>query len=101
LIEASVFDYRRVDGGHRQWQNWPTLLRSDPGSVHLNGFSMNLLRRSLVLAFVTLLSACAGNPMPGQATAPGNVAGAGRHRCDARLVHRRRRRERPFRGATP
>ncbi len=32
---------------------------------------MNRLRRSLVLALVALLSACAGNPLPGQATAPG------------------------------
>ena len=31
---------------------------------------MNRLRRSLFLAFVALLSACAGTPMPGQATPP-------------------------------
>ena len=29
---------------------------------------MNLLRRSLFLAFIALLSACAGNPKSGQAT---------------------------------
>jgi gamma-glutamyltranspeptidase/glutathione hydrolase len=31
---------------------------------------MNLLRRSLLVVCTALLAACAGNPLPGQATAP-------------------------------
>ena len=38
--------------------------------MHLDGLRMNLLRRSLVLACIALLSACAANPGPGQATSP-------------------------------
>jgi hypothetical protein len=69
-IEAISPDYRQLDVGHLQRGNWPRSLRQDFGSCHRDGFRMNPLRRSLVLAFVALLSACAGNPSPGQGNSP-------------------------------